>query len=45
MVLGTMLVVIVTQLLEGAPPDLESLAQRVTEVQEFGARGKPRAGG
>jgi AcrR family transcriptional regulator len=41
MALGTMLVVIVAHLLEGVPPDLESLAQRVTEVQHFGAYGKP----
>jgi AcrR family transcriptional regulator len=40
MVLGTMLVVIVTHLLEGKPPELESLAERVTEVQYFGTRGK-----
>jgi hypothetical protein len=28
--------------MQGVPPDLESLAQRVTEVQYFGTRGKPR---
>jgi AcrR family transcriptional regulator len=42
MVLGTMLVVIVTHFMEDDPPDLESLAERVTEVQHFGTRGKPR---
>ncbi len=42
MVLGTMLVVIVTHFMEGTPSDLESLAERVTEVQYFGTRGKPR---
>ena len=41
MVLGTMLVVIVTHFMEGSPSDLESLAERVTEVQHFGTRGKP----
>ena len=40
MVLGTMLVVIVTHLMEGDPPDLESLAEKVTEVQHFGTQGK-----
>ncbi|MBI5115901.1 TetR/AcrR family transcriptional regulator [Candidatus Poribacteria bacterium] len=41
MVLGTMLVVIVTHFLEGSPSDLESLAERVTEVQHFGTQGRP----
>ena len=41
MVLGTMLVVIVVELLQGSPSDLESLAERVTEVQQFGTCGKP----
>lgn len=42
MVLGTMLVVMVTHFMQGTPTDLESLAERVTEVQHFGTRGKPR---
>lgn len=43
MILGTMLVVIVTHFMEGEPPDLESLAEKVTEVQHFGTKGKPIA--
>jgi AcrR family transcriptional regulator len=42
MVIGTMLVVIVTHFMEGAPPDLESLAERVTEVQHYGTYGRPK---
>ncbi len=42
MVLGTMLVVIVTHFMEGSPPDLESLAERVTQVQHYGTRGRPK---
>ena len=41
MCLGTMFVVILTHLIEGDPPDLETLAQKVTEVQYFGIQGKP----
>ncbi len=41
MVLGTMLVVIVTHFMEGSPPDLESLAERVTQVQHYGTYGRP----
>jgi hypothetical protein len=42
MCLGTMFVVILTHFMEGDPPDLESLAERVTEVQYFGTQGKPK---
>jgi len=42
MCLGTMLVVIVSDFIEGDPPDLESLAERVTEVQQFGIHGRPK---
>ena len=42
MCLGLMLVVIVSDLIEGDPPDMESLAERVTEVQQFGIHGRPR---
>lgn len=40
MVMGTMLVVIVTHFMEGSPPDLESLAERVTQVQHYGTYGR-----
>jgi len=36
MIMGTMLMVILTHFTEGEPPDLESLAQQVTELQFFG---------
>ena len=42
MVLGTMLVVIVTHFMEASPPDLESLAERVTQVQHYGIYGRPK---
>ena len=42
MCLGLMLVVIVSDFIEGDPSDLESLAERVTEVQQFGIHGRPK---
>jgi len=36
MIMGTMIMVILTHFVEGEPPDIESLAQQVTELQFFG---------
>ncbi len=41
MVLGTMLMVILTCLIESDPPDLEELAEKVTDVQFFGIQKRP----